>query len=275
MKHHKIVFIGSGNITSAIVSGIVEKGYPSQKITVCAPSECHRGVLSKKWGVISSSDNAAAIRQGDVIIFSVKPQKIRELCQDLCNTNIDFSNKLILSVVTGISISRFCELLNAKLNLIRMMPNTPVRVHEGMTALFAKEEVNEADRHFTSELMCSVGKVCWLKNEADMNKVIAVSASAPAYFFLFMEAIEREALLLGFSQEKARLLVQQTARGVCALVEKSSALSLSELRQQVSSKGGTTEAAIEFFNKKQLFTIVSSAMKAAIAQAEFLEKNTF
>lgn len=275
MKHHKIVFIGSGNITSAIVSGIVENGYPSQKITVCAPSEGHRGVLAKKWGVISSADNAAAIRQGDVIIFSVKPQKIRELCQDLCDAKIDFSNKLILSVVTGISISRFCELLNTKLNLIRMMPNTPVRVHEGMTALFAAEEVNEADRHFTTELMCSVGKVCWLKNEADINKVIAVSASAPAYFFLFMEAIEREALLLGFSQERARLLVQQTARGVCALVEKSSALSLSELRQKVTSKGGTTEAAIEFFNKKQLFTIVSGAMKVAIAQAEFLEKNTF
>ncbi|WP_367680162.1 pyrroline-5-carboxylate reductase [Candidatus Fukatsuia anoeciicola] len=272
MKNRKIVFIGAGNMSRAIISGLIFSGYPATKISVCAPSADKRNALSKEFNITNSSNNIASTQQAEVIILAVKPQVMIEVCQSLQDGGINFSNKLILSVAAGIKISRFYDLLGDKLNIIRVMPNMPVLVRKGMSGLFAPTHINQADRNFTEYLLCSIGKICWLKSEQDINKVIATTGSAPAYFFLLMEAMQQQAIKQGFNEATARLLVQQAASGALALVEANSQLPLSKLREQVTSKGGTTAAALKVFKEQDLSGIISCAMQAATFRGEEMEK---
>ena len=152
------------------------------------------------------------------------------------------------------------------------MPNTPSLVGKGMSGLFAPEHVSKEDKGFSGELMTAVGKVCWVDTEQGINHVIAAAGSAPAYFFLFMEAMQKEAERQGLSAENARLLVQQAASGAAALVEANPNTPLSTLRENVTSKGGTTFEALKVFNDRELSAIVSEAMQAAITRAQEMEK---
>jgi len=272
MKNRNITFIGAGNMSRAIISGLIFSGYPATKISVCAPSVDKRYALSKEFNIKNSSDNIVQVQQAEVIILAVKPQVMVEVCQSLKGKKIDFSSKLILSIAAGIKISRFYTLLGDKLNIIRIMPNTPALVGKGMSGLFAPTCINQEDRNFTEYLLRSIGKICWLKSEQDINKVIAAASSAPAYFFLLMEAMQLQAIKQGFDEATARLLVQQAASGALALVEANSQLPLSKLREQVTSKGGTTEAALQVFKEQDLSGIVSRAMQAATFRGEEMEK---
>ncbi|AWK14918.1 pyrroline-5-carboxylate reductase [Candidatus Fukatsuia symbiotica] len=272
MKNRNITFIGAGNMARAIISGLITSGYPATQISVCAPSVDKRNALSEEFNITNSSDNIAQAQQAEVIVLAVKPQVMVEVCQSLQGKKIDFSSKLILSIAAGIGISRFYALLGDKLNIIRIMPNTPASVGKGMSGLFAPTYVNQADRDFTERLLRSIGEICWLENEQDINKVIAAAGSAPAYFFLLMEAMQQQAIKQGFNEATARLLVQQAASGATALVEANPQLPLSKLREQVTSKGGTTAAALQVFEEQDLSGIVSRAMQAATIRAEEMEK---
>ncbi|CNH95391.1 pyrroline-5-carboxylate reductase [Yersinia aldovae] len=271
MQHRNITFIGAGNMARAIIAGLVAGGYPANKISVCAPSAKHRDALAAEFGVISSNDNIAEAQKAQVVVLAVKPQLMADVCQPL-KEYIDFNGKLVLSIAAGVQVARFDELLGDKLNLVRIMPNTPSLVGKGMSGLYAAQQVSQSDRDFTAELMSSVGKVCWVNDENGINSIIAAAGSAPAYFFLFMEAMQQEAERLGFDSETARLLVQQAASGATALVEANPHLPLSTLREQVTSKGGTTAEAIRIFNEQHLPEIVANAMQAAIKRAKEMEK---
>ncbi|CNI39455.1 pyrroline-5-carboxylate reductase [Yersinia intermedia] len=271
MQHRNITFIGAGNMARAIIAGLVAGGYPAKMISVCAPSAKNRDALATEFGVISSDDNNAQAQKAGVVVLAVKPQLMADVCQALRN-NVDFTDKLVLSIAAGVQVSRFYALLGDKLNLVRIMPNTPSLVGKGMRGLYAPEQVSQNDRNFTASLMKAVGKVCWVNDEDDINNVIAAAGSAPAYFFLFMEAMQQEAERLGFDSETARLLVQQAASGATALVEANPQLPLSALREQVTSKGGTTAEAIRVFNEQHLSATVASAMQAAIKRAKEMEK---
>ncbi|MDX5628787.1 MULTISPECIES: pyrroline-5-carboxylate reductase [unclassified Brenneria] len=271
MQQRKIAFIGAGNMAQAIIAGLIDEGYPARNISVCAPSGTHRDALAAKYGVISSADNEQSAREADVIVLAVKPQMMASVCQPL-RQQVDFAGKLVLSIAAGISIRRFQALLGDALNIVRIMPNTPSLVGKGMSGLYAPAAVSATDRDFTAGLMKSVGKVCWVENEQDINAVIAAAGSAPAYFFLFMEAMQQEAIRQGFDAETARLLVQQSASGAAALVEASPETPLSTLRENVTSKGGTTAEALRVFNERQLTQIVSEAMQAAVKRAQEMEK---
>lgn len=271
MQHRHITFIGAGNMARAIIAGLVAGGYPANLISVCAPSNNNRDSLAAEFGVISNNDNIHEAQKAAVVVLAVKPQLMADVCQQL-RPHVDFSDKLVLSIAAGVQVARFYALLGNKLNLVRIMPNTPSLVGKGMSGLYAPEQVSEEDRHFTAELMGSVGKVCWVDNEDGINSIIAAAGSAPAYFFLFMEAMQQEAERLGFSSETARQLVQQAASGASALVEANPQLPLSTLREQVTSKGGTTAEAIRVFNDQHLPEIVAKAMQAAIVRAKEMEK---
>jgi pyrroline-5-carboxylate reductase len=271
MQHRNITFIGAGNMARAIIAGLVAGDYPANKISVCAPSENNCNKLNQDFGVISSDDNIAEARKAEVVVLAVKPQLMADVCLPL-QQHVDFKGKLVLSIAAGVQVARFYALLGDKLNLVRIMPNTPSLVGKGMTGLYAPEQVSQSDRDFTTELMSSVGKVCWVNDENGINSIIAVASSAPAYFFLFMEAMQQEAERLGFDSETARLLVQQAASGATALMEANSTLPLSTLREQVTSKGGTTAEAIRIFNEQHLSEIVANAMQAAIQRAKEMEK---
>ncbi|MFV8799032.1 pyrroline-5-carboxylate reductase, partial [Yersinia sp. LJYL362] len=187
MKHRNITFIGAGNMARAIIAGLVAGGYPAKMISVCAPSAKNRDALTAEFGVISSDDNIAAAKTAEVIVLAVKPQLMAAVCQPL-QENIDFIGKLVLSIAAGVQVERFYALLGDNLNLVRIMPNTPSLVGKGMSGLYAPQQVSQDDRDFTASLMSSVGKVCWVDDENGINSVIAAAGSAPAYFFLFMEA---------------------------------------------------------------------------------------
>lgn len=271
MQHRKICFIGAGNMAGAIIAGLVTSGYPADLITVCAPSARNRDALAEKYGIHSSGDNIDSAQQAEVVVLSVKPQLMAEVCTDL-QKQVDFNGKLVLSIAAGVSVERFYALLGKGLNIVRIMPNTPSLVGKGMSGLFAPEHVSEEDKDFSGELMTAVGKICWVDTEQGINHVIAAAGSAPAYFFLFMEAMQKEAERQGLSAENARLLVQQAASGAAALVEANPNTPLSTLRENVTSKGGTTFEALKVFNDRELSAIVSEAMQAAITRAQEMEK---
>ncbi len=270
MQQRKIAFIGAGNMAQAIIAGLVNGGYPAQHISVCAPSGKNRDALAAQYGVISSADNVRCAQEADVIVLAVKPQMMATVCEPL-REQVNFSGKLVLSIAAGINIARFQALLGEPLNIVRIMPNTPSLVGKGMSGMYAPASVNQADKDFTAQLMQSVGKICWVDSESGINGVIAAAGSAPAYFFLFMEAMQQEAIRQGFSQETARLLVQQAASGAAALVETNPDTPLSTLRENVTSKGGTTAEALRVFNEQQLTQTVAEAMQAAIARAQEME----
>ncbi len=144
MEHKKIAFIGAGNMVRAIVSGLVANGYPAQNIIATAPSETRRQPLEQNFGIRTTSDNIAAATEADVVVLSVKPQMMEEVCKPL--QSIDFSNKLVISIAAGINCSRLDDMLATKLNLVRVMPNTPSQLGLGMSGLYAPEHVQEQDK---------------------------------------------------------------------------------------------------------------------------------
>ncbi|WP_410013561.1 pyrroline-5-carboxylate reductase [Sodalis sp. C49] len=271
MQQRKITFIGAGNMAQAIIAGLVATGYPAGLITVCAPSQANRQRLAARLGVNESADNLAGARQAEVVVLAVKPQLMAEVCAQL-RQGMDFSGKLVLSIAAGVNVSRFYALLGETVAIVRIMPNTPALVGKGMSGLYAPDQVGRADRDFTADLMGAVGKVCWVDEESGINGVIAAAGSAPAYFFLLMEAMQQEAVRMGFDQETAGLLVRQAAAGAAALADANSATPFATLRQNVTSKGGTTAAALQVFEQHQLAQTVAEAMQAAVARAEEMEK---
>lgn len=269
MEHKKIAFIGAGNMVRSIVAGLVASGYPAKNITATAPSETRRLPLEQDYGIQTTSDNLAAAQDADVVVLSVKPQMMADVCKPLQEVN--FSNKLVISIAAGINARRLDEMLATPLNLVRVMPNTPSLLGKGMSGLYANSDVAAEDKAFAAQLMQAVGEVCWVEEESGINSVIAAAGSAPAYFFLFMEAMQAEAIKQGFDAETARQLVQQSALGAAAMVVANPETELSTLREQVTSKGGTTAEALRTFNEHQLSDIVSKAMQAAVSRAEEME----
>ncbi|REF26506.1 pyrroline-5-carboxylate reductase [Xenorhabdus cabanillasii] len=271
MENKKITFVGAGNMAHAIIAGLVKKGYPAELITVCSPSTTRRDVLAEKYGINSQSDNIRYAQEADVIVLAVKPQMMKEVCGPL-RSQVNLDQKLVLSIAAGIPVSRFYSFLQDNLNIIRIMPNTPALIGQGISGMFAPEQVNESDRQFAESLMNSVGKICWVEDEDRINNIIAVAGSAPAYFFLFMESMQQEAERLGFDSQTARELVLQTAIGSAKLAESQTELPFSLLREQVTSKGGTTAEALRIFYESNLPEIVSQAMQGAIRRAQEMEK---
>lgn len=270
VEQRKIVFIGAGNMATAIIIGLVRNGYPARLLCACSPSSYRRDQLAQQYGIISSSDNLHHAREADVIVFAVKPQIMADVCQQL-HQQIDLRRKLVLSIAAGITIARFYELLGENLNVIRIMPNTPVLIGQGMSGLFAPPQILPEDREFAADLMKRVGEICWVEQESAINAIIAVAGSAPAYFFLFMQAMQQQAEREGFEPGTARRLIVQSCAGAAAMAAANTEISLLALQEQVTSKGGTTAEALQVFEQHHLADIVAHAMQAAVARAREME----
>lgn len=270
MEQRKIAFIGSGNMAEAIISGLIASGYPAQNVIAADPGQERLDYLKNSYQLQTTSDNIAAAQQADVVVLSVKPQLMATVCEPM--QAVDWSGKLVISIAAGVSCQRIESLLNSPLSLIRVMPNTPALVNRGMSGLFANALASEADKNFAEAFLRSVGEVCWVEQETGINAVTAASGSGPAYFFLFMEAMQNEAIAQGFDIETARLIVQQTALGAAEMVIGNPQLDIATLRERVTSKGGTTAEAIRTFQENNLEAIVAKAMQAAVARAEEMEK---
>lgn len=272
MLHKKITFIGAGNMAASIISGLVKGGYPSDCICASEPNIANTQRLTDLYAVKASQDNTQSANWAEVIVLAVKPQLMAVVCQALVEEGVDFTNKLVISIAAGVSVQRLQSLLGADTAIIRTMPNTPSLLQKGMTGLFASTQVSEAEKTFSGELMSAVGEVLWVEDEVMINAIIAAAGSAPAYFFMFMEAMQTKAMELGFSEQQARLLVQQSALGSAEMVKHNSDLSIAKLRENVTSKGGTTAEAVRTFNDLALDDTVAKAMQAAVDRAAEMEK---
>ena len=268
MQHKLIAFIGGGNMAQAIVFGLLKQAYPADKIIVCDPNEEKRDLFAQKR-VRTSTDNIAAVAQAEVVLLAVKPQVLADVCTPL--SAVDFSDKLLISIAAGISVKRLTVLLPTAQSVVRVMPNTPALVGEGMAGLFSAKNTSENDRTFAQDLLSAVGKTLWVASEEHMHAVTAASGSSPAYFFQCLEAMQQSLIDMGVSANNARELVQQAMLGSAKMVVENSQLDLSILRQNVTSKGGTTAAALNVLNQHQFNDIVQQAMQACVARSKEME----
>jgi len=266
----KTAFIGAGNMSRSIIIGLIDSGTSPESMMVSNPSPDKRLALSSEFKILETSDNIKASMFANIIVLCVKPHLIAQVCQQI-TTSIDISDKLFISVAAGCTVEQIQKALNKNAPIVRVMPNTPSQLGLGMSGLFASSEVTENDRITADKLMTSVGKTIWLSSEDKINDIICVAGSAPAYFFLFMEAMEKQAKSLGFTEQESRMLVEQTALGSAQMVMQNN-LPLSTLRENVTSKGGATHAAIEQFKHDGLENLVKSAMDAALHRAQEMTK---
>ncbi|QYJ85221.1 pyrroline-5-carboxylate reductase [Shewanella mesophila] len=270
MTQKKICFVGAGNMTRSITSGLVKSGYAPELIHATNPSEAKLIALHQELGIKVSHDNLKATEEADVVILAVKPQLMEQVCQQL--SQLDLSQKLIVTIAAGVTAKRYHDFFKQPIKLIRTMPNTPTQVGYGMTGLYAEPSVSDADKALCEQIMKSGGEVVWVSKEDELNQVIALAGSSPAYFFLMMEAMIDSAKQDGVDESVARALVQQAALGAAQMVKHNAELSARQLRENVTSKGGTTAQALAAFEQADLRGIVRGAMHDCIARAEEMAK---
>ena len=270
IEHRKLAFIGAGNMSRSLIAGLIQSGYPASAIMASNPSPGKLDQLASDFGIRITQDNNQAAAWAEVIVFAVKPQMMAEMLGAISNVHSVLADKLLISIAAGMPVSRLTE-LSGQSRIIRTMPNTPSLVGLGMTGLYAGPAVAQSDRDYAQQMMQAVGKTLWVNTEDGINQITAAAGSAPAYFFLFMQAMAEQAVQFGFNEADARLLVQQTALGAANMVAANPKVSLSQLRAQVTSKGGTTAQAIAHFQAQGLQQLVADAMTAALTRARELE----
>ncbi len=271
MQQKKLAFIGAGNMTRSIISGLVQSGYDKANIIASNPSTPKLDKLSEEFGIQVTQSNDEACQFADAIVLAVKPQMMGDMLGALQENN-DFNGKVFLSIAAGLPVSRLQEMLGGEYPVVRVMPNTPSLIGKGMTGLYADDTVSSSDRDYADGVMKAVGETVWVEQEEGINGVIAAAGSSPAYFFLFLQAMQEEAINMGFDDKTAREMVQQAMLGAAEMVCHNPDIELSELRAQVTSKGGTTAAAVNTLLDEGLKETVSKAMRAAVSRAEEMAK---
>ena len=259
-----ISFIGGGNMAQALIGGLIARGVPTTRITVSDPVEKVRELLLEK-DLHVTDDNVAAIRDADIVLFAVKPQVLAQVLTPLKGL---LEGKLVISIVAGAEIATISKLLGTE-RIVRVMPNTPALVQTGAHGLYAGEAVSTADRDLASQVLASTGLTLWVNSEARIDAVTAVSGSGPAYFFYMMESMIRAGKNMGLDEKVATALTLQTALGAAQMAITSSN-NPAELRKNVTSPNGTTQAAIEVFDRAQISQNIQAALAAAQKRSQEL-----
>jgi pyrroline-5-carboxylate reductase len=263
-----LVFIGAGNMASSIIGGLVANGYPANLITATDLNADQLDALAKRTGINTTSDNQQAAAQADAIILAVKPQVMAAVTEPL--KAVTRTHKpLIISIAAGVTVDNLQHWMGPELAIIRSMPNTPALVQTGATGLFANNTVSSAQKAIADTIFSAIGLASWFPLETDLDAVVAISGSGPAYFFMVMEAMEEAGTKLGLSAEAARELTLQTALGAAKLAQASD-VTPAELRRRVTSPGGTTEQAIHCFETGGLRELFDTALQAAATRSKEL-----
>jgi pyrroline-5-carboxylate reductase len=265
----KIAFIGGGNMAKSLIGGLINKGFSSRYICVSDPVKENLDQLNRKFGIATALDNSIAAKDVDLMVLCVKPQILESVCKEL-QASLN-QTPPVISIVAGIPLSLLMDWLGEDTPIIRCMPNTPALVQNGAAGMFANQKVDKKLRNLAEEIFNAVGLCCWLKKEEDIDLVTAVSGSGPAYFFLFMEAMEKVAIDLGLDQEISRKLVIQTVSGAAKMAVESD-MNPTELRTCVTSPGGTTEKAVNAFLEGNIIGLFNKAMSKALERATEMAK---
>ena len=248
-------------MSRSLIGGLINNGVNTERLLATDPDAQQRQNITQQFGITTLENNEEAVAKADVIVLAVKPQVMHQVVSNLSNA-VKGSSKMLVSIAAGVRLNSLTEWLGEPTAVIRVMPNTPALIQAGAAALFANEHATESQKNTAEAMMRSVGTAIWLDTEDLMDTVTALSGSGPAYFFYFMEAMEKAATEMGLSNEHARLLTIETALGA-AKMALLSASDLAELRKQVTSPGGTTEQALNTFQEGKLEELVHEAMSAA------------
>jgi len=267
MKNLKIAFIGVGNMGEAMLSALLNKGLASpQTISVSDVDKARRQYIEQKYGVKAAGSNRLAVEGSEIIILAIKPQNLAEVMTELKGQLKP--SQLVLSIIAGAKVNTLCLGLGHR-RVVRVMPNTPGRIGEGISVWTATPEVAKQQKGWVSAILEVMGKEIYVDDEKYLDMATAVSGSGPAYVFLFVEALVDAAVQIGLPQQVAQELVLQTLLGSGRLLEKSSK-DPAELRRMVTSRGGTTAAALEQFEKGEFAAMVKRAVEAAYKRAKEL-----
>lgn len=261
MPKARITFIGGGNMARSIIGGLLAAGYPAERISASDPDEAQRQQLTSQFGITTAAEGDGLCRSADVVVLAVKPQIMPDVATGLAAA-VDAARPLVVSVAAGIRQDALQNWLAYDGPVIRCMPNTPALIQCGMSALHANAAVTAQQRTTAEELLGAVGRVVWVDDEALLDTVTAISGSGPAYFFAFMEALEQAGRAQGLPAETARELVLGTALGAARMANEAGS-DPGTLRSNVTSKGGTTAAALDAFSNGGLDDLVQQAVAAA------------
>ena len=263
----KIAFIGGGNMGEAMLSAILAQGLGKpQDISVSDISETRRQYLKQKYGVSITGDNKKAVEKAEVVVLAIKPQNLAEVMAEL-NGKLKPA-QLVLSIVAGATIKTLSSGLKHN-RIVRVMPNTPAQIGEGMSVWTATAEVTRKQRGWAGSILGAIGREIYVDDEKYLDMATAVSGSGPAYFFLFVEALVEAAVQIGLSRDMAEELVLQTMLGSGHLIQRSGK-EPAELRRMVTSPGGTTAEALAELDKGGFTNLVIKAVDAAYNKAKRL-----
>lgn len=244
-------------MASSLIGGLIDQGYAAQQIIACDIDRDKLAGLQRDFAVRTETDNNLAIQQSQIVILAVKPQVLQQVCRAV---ELPADKPLFISIAAGVRATDIDRWLGGGQSLVRCMPNTPALVGLGASALYANARVNQDQQQQAEQIMQTTGVSVWVDDEAQLDAVTAISGSGPAYFFLFIEALEKAAIELGLASDTAATLARQTALGAASMAIDKDVV---KLRQQVTSKGGTTEQAIASFEQNGLAQIVLAAATAA------------
>ena len=268
MMNRKLAFVGGGSMARSMIGGLLANDYDPELIRVSDPDARQREVLSRDFPVTITEDNLACIDSADVITTAVKPQNMKEVLISL-HQYLKPSSQLLISIAAGIRTRDMMRWVDCDIPLIRVMPNTPALIGYGASVLFANQNVRLSQKTMAQSIMQAVGEIAWVENEDLLDAVTGISGSGPAYFFRIIEIMINTAQKNGLDPELSKNLVLQTALGAAQLA-KNSNLSAGELRKQVTSKRGTTEAALNFMENSRIEAVLEDAISAAIARSKEL-----
>lgn len=263
----KVLFVGGGNMANAMIGGLVARGTPAAAIGVVELRAEARQQLQRQYGVqVFDGVPSAPVGEAETVVLAVKPQQLREVGGELAPR---LAGALVLSIAAGIRLGDLSRWLGGYRKLVRCMPNTPALIQCGVSGLFAPDDVDPAARARAEEVVAAIGTSFWVADEALMDAVTAVSGSGPAYVFYFMEALQQGALAFGFPPESARQMALETVLGAARLAAAGDE-GFDVLRQRVTSKGGTTEAALNAMREHRVAEGIVAGMCAAEARGREL-----
>lgn len=256
----RMLFIGGGNMAAALIGGLISRGTAATDIMVVDPSDAQRESLESRFGVTTlAAATPELVSQCALIVLAVKPQQMRDAVAAIAAST---SGQLVISVAAGIRAFDLSRWLGGHRRIVRAMPNTPALIGLGMTGLAAPPDLASGDRALAERILGTVGSTVWVDDESRLDAVTAISGSGPAYVFLFIEALESAATKLGLNAEQARALAIGTVSGAAQLAAQSSEPPAT-LRERVTSRGGTTAAALAEFESAGLRDLVAKATRAA------------
>ncbi len=268
----KIAFVGGGNMARSLIGGMVRSTSNDQnapqsnaaaddpQVIVSDPVSEVVQKLSHDFGIQGATSNQEAVELSDVVVLAVKPQQMHTVVSSLKGC---FEGKLLISIAAGVRCADITKWSgNNDVALVRCMPNTPALLQCGATGLFANDSVSQAQRANAEKILSAAGSIAWVSEESQLDAITALSGSGPAYFFLLLEAMTESAIALGLSKELATQFAIQTAVGASRMASEGD-VEPAQLRRNVTSPAGTTEAALNSFNNDQFTEIVKRAMQAA------------